>query len=342
MANANPSSMWSSGSRNISAPVNRNQSTPLSSQQAGQDAVYSPPSSRMGGQQQQQQQGSFRFGNQQQPQSAQQPSAVDDFPPLSRANGDMGFAAGQQGPNSRGNGLLNALSANNRTSETRTPPGLVPGRAQGEDGKTDGSPASGPAGSQQAKASGDKELQAPEGVDLLEGMPESDKWSIKGLRTLMNNYADFHAMSVGLDPQTLGLDVTSPEMLSSQVFSLFEDAPARPTVVGSRFMLPDCYSVNNVQPIETKIQSFNEETLFWIFYSCPYDIKQQMAAVELHSRNWRWHKKLQVWLTKDESMTPAILSPVHERGYYIVWDTTSWRKDRVSKLLFAYTLLNMY
>lgn len=29
-------------------------------------------------------------------------------------------------------------------------------------------------------------------------------------------------------------------------------------------------------------------------------------------------------------MTPQILSPNHERGYYIVWDTATWRKDRVS------------
>lgn len=32
-------------------------------------------------------------------------------------------------------------------------------------------------------------------------------------------------------------------------------------------------------------------------------------------------------------MTPQILSPNHERGYYIVWDTSSWRKERVSDLL---------
>lgn len=57
----------------------------------------------------------------------------------------------------------------------------------------------------------DRDNQAPEGVDLLAGMPEADKWGIKGLRTLMNNYPDYHAMVVGLDPQTLGLDVTSPE-----------------------------------------------------------------------------------------------------------------------------------
>lgn len=42
-------------------------------------------------------------------------------------------------------------------------------------------------------------------------MPESDKWGIKGLRTLMNNYPDYHAMVLGLDHSTLGLDVNSPE-----------------------------------------------------------------------------------------------------------------------------------
>ncbi|PTB80355.1 cobW-domain-containing protein [Trichoderma longibrachiatum ATCC 18648] len=173
-----------------------------------------------------------------------------------------------------------------------------------------------------------KDSQTAEVVDPLAGMPAVDKWGIKGLRTLMNTYPDYHAMIIGMDPNTIGLDLTSPELISTQVYSLFDDTPPKPTVNLNKFRLPDCYSVTNVQPIDTKIQSFNEETLFWIFYSCPLDAKQQMAAVELHSRNWRWHKKLQVWLTKDEHMTPQILSPNHERGYYIVWDTATWRKDR--------------
>jgi CCR4-NOT transcription complex subunit 2 len=71
--------------------------------------------------------------------------------------------------------------------------------------------------------------------------------------------------------------MTSP--ISSQVYSLFDDTPPRPPIPS--YNLPECYKVNNVQPIETKISSFNEETLFWIFYSCPQDIKQQLAAYEL-------------------------------------------------------------
>lgn len=124
--------------------------------------------------------------------------------------------------------------------------------------------------------------------------------------------------------------LTLRRMLSTKVYSLFDDIPPRSPV--PKFRLPDCYQVKNVQPIEAKISSFNEETLMWIFYSCPRDIKQQMAAAELNNRNWRWHKKMQMWLTKDDVMVPQSLGPTHERGYYVVWDTANWRKERVGHL----------
>lgn len=31
-------------------------------------------------------------------------------------------------------------------------------------------------------------------------------------------------------------------------------------------------------------------------------------------------------------MMPQVLSPNHERGFYIVWDTQNWRKERVVSL----------
>lgn len=145
MSSGNQASMWSStanpGSRNISAPVQRNQGTPLSSQ-ANQEDLFSPGgASRVGSQQ-----GSFRFGNQGGPPPQQsQPSTGEDFPPLNRgANGDisaerlgaLGF--GPQAGSSlgglqtaRNNGLLNALSANDGTSQARSPPGFgVPGESR--------------------------------------------------------------------------------------------------------------------------------------------------------------------------------------------------------------------
>jgi CCR4-NOT transcription complex subunit 2 len=47
--------------------------------------------------------------------------------------------------------------------------------------------------------------------DPLEGMPPVDKWGLKGLRTLMNNYPDYNALTVGIDLTTLGLDLATSE-----------------------------------------------------------------------------------------------------------------------------------
>jgi len=129
--------MWSSGSRNVGGPLQRNQGTPLPPQASQQDDIFSAvsrmPSSA---------QGSFRFGGQGGPSQVSQSQAnpADEFPPLSRnTNGDIGqergvnmmstLAFGAQGARSAsamqtnrvGNGLLNALSANSRAPEVRSP-----------------------------------------------------------------------------------------------------------------------------------------------------------------------------------------------------------------------------
>lgn len=139
MSSANQASMWSTAGSRLGGPIQRNQSTPLSSQQSNQEDLFSANSSRLASVQ-----SSFRFGNQGnmsgQPSQAQSGS-VDDFPPLNRtANGEiasdrganllssLGFGpqAGSSvpAPSNRGNGLLNALSANTRASEIRSPPGV--------------------------------------------------------------------------------------------------------------------------------------------------------------------------------------------------------------------------
>jgi CCR4-NOT transcription complex subunit 2 len=131
------STMWSTGGRNLGAPnvPNRNQAN--STQPSQPDDVFNGNSrltSASG-------QSSFRFGNQANQNSQAQRSSVDDFPPLNRnANGDIGqergnnlmasnFGFGAPGAASSssaqaggaGNGLLNALSANSRATDARSP-----------------------------------------------------------------------------------------------------------------------------------------------------------------------------------------------------------------------------
>lgn len=132
---ANSGSMWApGGSRNLSGPVQRTQGTPVSSQQGAQEDLFGGGSSRMPNSQ-----SSFRFGNEGNPSSASQgqPGTADEFPPLNRGgHGEIGsdrnqnLAAiglgSQHGASGvhRGNGLLNALSANSRANDARSPPGI--------------------------------------------------------------------------------------------------------------------------------------------------------------------------------------------------------------------------
>ncbi|KAK7956196.1 cobW-domain-containing protein [Apiospora aurea] len=276
-------------------------------------------------------------------------------------------APGMQGSRA-GNGLLNALSETSRSGQVRSPDvSSAPGSGRPQDsrgaigeeqrqkppGFRDDSLAS-QSSSQEAaaqssesrnplgaigndvplgaKAKDEKDTQSPSVNDPLAGMAPIDKWGIKGLRTLMNNYPDYQAAITGIDPQQFGLNLQSTDLITTQQVSVINDTPPRPVI--PNFRLPECYSVSNVQPLDNKISSFNEETLMWIFYSCPGDLKQHQAAMELNNRNWRWHKKHQLWLTKDEIMTPRLLSHQHEQGYYIIWDTATWQKTRRELVLY--------
>ncbi|KAI0490013.1 hypothetical protein F4859DRAFT_509591 [Xylaria cf. heliscus] len=377
LSSGNPSSLWAGGSRPMAGAISRNQPTPLSQQNQQEDFFSS--SSRMNTSQ-----AAFRFGTQTgMSQSSQpQPNSIDEFPPLNNSlrNGDgdisqergstlmstLGFGAqgntagGSLQGTRAGNGLLNALSANSRTSDVRSPDGttsldiprsqelrssndearqkppgfrddVLPSQAPTKESvlSSEGRNPLGAIGTNEAqsnKSKDNEDVQPPAARDPLAGMAEIDKWGIKGLRTLMNNYPDYAACIAGMDPNTFGLDLTSPALISTQIWSPFNDAPPRPAIPD--FRLPDCYKVNNVQPLRNKISNFNEETLMWIFYSCPGDYQQQLAAEQLFQRQWRWHKKLKLWLTKDEIMHPRILSAQHEEGYYIVWSTEEWRKER--------------
>ena len=71
----------------------------------------------------------------------------------------------------------------------------------------------------------------------------------------------------------------------------------------------------------------------YIFYTEPKDIMQELAATELTHRNWRYHKVLQAWLTKDQIVEPIQVSPGTERGSYIFFNQSSWQRMRQDFLL---------
>lgn len=63
---------------------------------------------------------------------------------------------------------------------------------------------------------------------------------------------------------------------------------------------------------------------------------QEIAAQELWNRNWRFHKELRVWLTKETGTSPSQKQPGGETGMFTIWDSENWEKTR-KRLQVAYS-----
>ncbi|KAL8933941.1 MAG: hypothetical protein Q9216_006150, partial [Gyalolechia sp. 2 TL-2023] len=148
----------------------------------------------------------------------------------------------------------------------------------------------------------------------LDQMAPIDRWGLAGLlATIRSDNPDVAGLAIGQDLTQLGLDLNSQEPLWPTWSGPFAEPNARP--LQPDFHLPECYTVDNVHRVRDKISSFSDETLFWIFYTQPRDLMQELAASELTSRNWRYHKELMMWLTKDTAFgEPVPLGDGTERG----------------------------
>ncbi|KAM3159479.1 General negative regulator of transcription subunit 2 [Lachancea thermotolerans] len=92
---------------------------------------------------------------------------------------------------------------------------------------------------------------------------------------------------------------------------------------------------NSVQQDHAKISLFQDETLFYLFYKHPGSVVQELTYLELRKRNWRYHKTLKVWLTKDPMMEPVVApGGASERGSYVFFDPQRWEKCQRDFVLF--------
>ncbi|KAI9783163.1 MAG: hypothetical protein M1816_001485 [Peltula sp. TS41687] len=168
-------------------------------------------------------------------------------------------------------------------------------------------------------------------LETLASMSPLDRYGLAGLlHMIRSENSDIGTLTVGQDLTALGLDLNQPD--NRPLYQSFA-SPFAEMGAGSRLMEPDfytpaCYNVVNIRPLTERIPGFSDETLFYIFYSMPRDILQELAAVELTNRMWRYHKHLKVWLTKDNNFEPVRVSATEERGLYIFFDINSWQRQR--------------
>lgn len=164
---------------------------------------------------------------------------------------------------------------------------------------------------------------------LAQPASDTDMFGLKGMASLVKmDQSDQTTFAIGQDINLLGLDLSPETHILKNLASPWLETLRSETEPA--FSLPPSIQSQNIipppEPCDNKIQSFSDETLFYIFYMKPRDTLQEYAARELVARNWRYHKDIQVWLTKDSNVEPVLISQDVEKGVYIFFDPHNWEK----------------
>ncbi|KAJ2735388.1 transcriptional regulator [Coemansia sp. BCRC 34962] len=157
----------------------------------------------------------------------------------------------------------------------------------------------------------------------------ADRFGLQGLLSI-NDY--------GFDISKFGIPLPSAGAVYPTFGSPWTDQAQAYGIIEPDFKLPSCYNASQSPPAVTRIQVFSEETLFYIFYTMPRDELQLVAAEELYRRQWRYHKELHLWLTKDPDTQPTARTPRGEQSVFIFFDPGVWQKVK-KEFLVIYEML---
>jgi CCR4-NOT transcription complex subunit 2 len=177
-----------------------------------------------------------------------------------------------------------------------------------------------------------------QGLKSMQGLQAPiDKFGLLGLLGVIKmSEPDVTSLALGIDLTTLGLNLNSRENLYKTFGSPWSDAPAKGD---PEYTLPQCY----VQPAPRLQQSFfskfQEETLFYIFYSMPNDEAQLYAANELYHRGWFYHKEHRLWFIRAPNVEPLVKTNTYERGSYLYFDPVTWENTRKDNFVVHYEML---
>jgi CCR4-NOT transcription complex subunit 2 len=157
--------------------------------------------------------------------------------------------------------------------------------------------------------------------------PAGDSFGLLGLQPVVTQQSDtpdaanMLQLTRGFDLSQLSLQVVQAEPLFPSMHSLWMDAPF---AVQPEFKLPQCYTVSSPKLSFQIFQKFQVETLFYVYYSMPRDVLQVAAAQELHNRDWRYHKKLHLWLTRIPNKVSFVKTVTYEKGTFKFFNPESW------------------
>lgn len=158
----------------------------------------------------------------------------------------------------------------------------------------------------------------------------NDQYGMAGLVTYLRAVDNpaIVALALGHDLTTLGLNLNAPDrMLYTTFGGPWADYPCRTQDMDAK--VPVEYLTNATirdKLPNIKLHKLGEDVLFYLFYNCPGEVYQVAAAVELYSRDWRFHKGECVWLTRSQYGGVKEQTGTYEKGSYNVFDPIQWRK----------------
>jgi len=189
-------------------------------------------------------------------------------------------------------------------------------------------PAEGAVGSVQYDANSNKLKSVP--ASML-----TDKYSFLGCLKVLKEvigdkrYKDQIAQVHDLDKDLtkMGLSFIKDNRLIYRFQSPFAEMPCR--VQDIDMFVPNEYLTNlhiREKLAEIKTSKYNEDLLFWMFYSNPNDRMQCLAAEALFERNWKFHKDEKIWISRTRNIEARVKNNTYEEGTFMVWDVESWKK----------------
>lgn len=161
-------------------------------------------------------------------------------------------------------------------------------------------------------------------------MVASDQFGMIGLLAFLRaaeTDPNLASVTFGTDLTALGLNLNSQERLYPTFAGPWADQPLK--VYDIDYPVPQEYLVNSMisdKLAKIQLKRYHEDTVFFLFYMFPSHILQVEAAVELYSREWRYHKEEKVWITRAPGMPITEKTQHHERGTYYFFDPINWRR----------------
>lgn len=166
-----------------------------------------------------------------------------------------------------------------------------------------------------------------------------------------------HSLTIGADLSSMLYSLSLPQdHLRHRVLDTFQSpwAETSRSEVQPRFFIPKSFTnipdilqcpstppvFNNIETDQQRVALFQDETLFFLFYKHPGTVIQELTYLELRKRNWRFHKTLKAWLTKDPAMEPLVAQDgFSERGSYVFFDPQRWERCQREFVLFYNSIM---